>query len=106
MSDAPAAAEKGRSVADGPAPAAATATATMSKAEVRRGGIGWIRGIASGVVIVAVSFVLVVLLPNAVLTGSFTMARDPRGVLAFVIAVVLAIAIATGLRRLQAKGLI
>ncbi len=98
--------DKGRSVADGPAPAGASTTTMSSPAEGRRHRIGWIRGIASGVLIVLASFALTVLLPNEVLTGSFSMSRDARGVVAFVIVIVMVAVTATGLRRLQGRGLI
>ncbi len=74
--------------------------------EVPQAGIGWLRAIVSGLVILAVALVITVGVTNWILTELTSLNRDTRvwtATALFLIAVGL---VAWLLRRLQARGLI
>ncbi len=75
---------------------------------VPQASIGWLRAIASGLAILVVGLGVAIGVTNWLLTdGSLsTLSRDDRMWLATVLFLVSVVAIAWGLRRLQARGLI
>jgi hypothetical protein len=68
--------------------------------------IGWIRAIGSGALIVAVGFVGAVWLPNLIVVHLDGLTTFTRSILAASLVVIVVVAIAWGLRRLQARRLI
>lgn len=68
--------------------------------------VGWGRALVSGVVILAVGFVAVVYVPNAIVTKLTSLSRGTRQDLATVVCLVAITALAWALRRLQARRLI
>ena len=69
-------------------------------------GIGWPRAIATGVVILIVALIATVLVPHEILTKVTSFDRAGRERLAAAVFVVALGALAWGLRRLQARGII
>jgi len=72
----------------------------------RRDRIGWFRAIVTGVLILAVGLGLTVGVTNTMLTGLTGMSRDTVVLLASAVFLVVVIAMAWLLRRLQARGVI
>ncbi len=72
----------------------------------RRDDIGWLRGIATGVVILVVGLLVSVGGANEILTGVSGMSRDNLAYLASAVFVVVLLVAAWLLRRLQARGAI
>jgi hypothetical protein len=76
--------------------------------EVPQAAIGWLRAIGSGLAVLVVGFAVTIGLTNWLLTdGSLSsLSRDNRVWLAAALFLVAVAAMAWGLRRLQARGLI
>jgi len=76
---------------------------TSPSADERRDAIGWGRAIATGVTIVLVGFLGAVWLPD-VLLKQLSVDRSTRALIAATVSLVVVIALAWALRRLQAAG--
>ena len=87
---------------DSPAPTAPAAQ-VGSPAEQRRDAIGWGRALGSAVVIVLIGFLGAVWLPD-VLLKQLSVGRDTAAVTAAGVSILVVVAMAWGLRRLQAGG--
>ena len=72
----------------------------------RRDGIGWLRGIGSGVAILVVGLLVSVGGANEILTNVSGMSRDTLAYLASAVFVIVLVVAAWVLRRLQSRGLI
>ena len=72
----------------------------------RRAAIGWPRAIVTAVTIVAIGFVGILWLPQAIVGQVSFIGRDARAIVAATLAVLVVVAVAVLLRRLQARGLI
>lgn len=66
--------------------------------------IGWLRALVTGVIIVAVGFVAAVELPNYIVVQLTSLTTFTRSVLAAALTVIVVIALAWVLRKLQARG--
>lgn len=76
------------------------------RADDRRDAIGWVRAIASGLVIAAVSFVGFALAPDLLLASSLSTSREVRVLAATGVTLTWVVVMAWVLRRLQRQGLI
>jgi hypothetical protein len=72
----------------------------------RRARIGWGRAILTGVAIVVVAFLGAIWLPDLILRQFSSVSRDTRTLVAATVSVVVVLAIAWALRRLQSRGAI
>ena len=75
-------------------------------AQARRDGIGWFRGIATGLAIVVVGLLVSVGGTNELLTNVSGMSRDSLAYLATGLFLVVVMVAAWVLRRLQSRGII
>lgn len=91
--------EEGRSATSGPA-------LSPVGAPERHDSIGWLRAIGTSLAIVVVAFAGAILGPNLILTGTVSLSRDVRVLLATGLALSFTCLMAWALRRLQARGLI
>lgn len=81
-------------------------TKDVQSSEERRETIGWLRAIASGVVIAAAGVLGVVVLPNIVLTSGSSLSRDTRMVIASVVSIASVCVLAWAVARAQRRGTI
>jgi hypothetical protein len=79
---------------------------TATEFDERRAAIGWGRAIGTALVIVVVGFLLVVYIPNRILLDLTGLSRNGRTYITASLSVVVVLALAWGLRRLQARALI
>jgi len=95
--------------ADAVAPSSEGATGVRAQdLYVPQAGIGWLRAIASGLGIAIIGFAVTIGVTNWLLTDASlsSLSRDNRVWLAAALFLAALVAVAWGLRRLQARGLI
>jgi hypothetical protein len=74
--------------------------------EVPQAGIGWLRAIGSGLVVLVVAFGATIGVTNWILTNVTSVSRDNRVWLASALFLLVVAVVAWSLRRLQSRGLI